>query len=152
MNPIFKKLNFKDQPEIVVVNAPDSFLPVLDEMTLLTQVKTTLTDASEIAFAMAFVTKQQEVDSLTQQFSEKMLGDGLLWMVYPKGSSKRYKCDFNRDTGWEMLGKQGFEPVRMVAIDQDWSALRFRRAEYIKTMTRSSAISDVGKERLKKTE
>ena len=152
MNPIFKKLNFKDQPEIVVVNAPDSFLPVLDEMTLLTQVKTTLTDASEITFAMAFVTKQQEVDSFTQQFSEKMLGDGLLWMVYPKGSSKRYKCDFNRDTGWEMLGKQSFEPVRMVAIDQDWSALRFRRAEYIKTMTRSSAISDVGKERLKKTE
>ena len=149
MNPIFKKLNFKDQPEIVVVNAPDSFLPVLDEMTQLTQVKTSVTDASDISFAMAFVTKQQEVDLLTQQFAEKMMGDGLLWMVYPKGSSKRYKCDFNRDTGWETLGKQGFEPVRMVAIDEDWSALRFRRAEYIKTMTRSSAISDVGKERLK---
>lgn len=149
MNPIFKKLNFKDQPEIVVVNAPDSFLPVLDEMTQLTQVKTSVTDASDISFAMAFVTKQQEVGLLTQQFAEKMAGDGLLWMVYPKGSSKRYKCDFNRDTGWETLGKQGFEPVRMVAIDEDWSALRFRRAEYIKTMTRSSAISDVGKERLK---
>lgn len=149
MNPIFKKLNFKDQPEIVVINAPDSFLPVLNEMMQLTQVKTSLTDASEISFAMAFVTKQHEVDLLTQQFAEKIVGDGLLWMVYPKGSSKRYKCDFNRDTGWEMLGKQGFEPVRMVAIDEDWSALRFRRAEYIKTMTRSSAISDVGKERLK---
>lgn len=149
MNPIFKKLNFKDQPEIVVINAPDSFLPVLNEMMQLTQVKTSLTDASEISFAMAFVTKQHEVDLLTQQFAEKIVGDGLLWMVYPKGSSKRYKCDFNRDTGWEMLGKQGFEPVRMVAIDEDWSALRFRRAEYIKTMTRSSAISDAGKERLK---
>lgn len=152
MNSIFKKLNFKDQPEIVVVNAPDSFLPVLDEMTQLTQVKTLVTDASGISFAMAFVTKQQEVDLLTQQFAEKIMGDGLLWMVYPKGSSKRYKCDFNRDTGWETLGKQGFEPVRMVAIDEDWSALRFRRAEYIKTMTRSSAISDVGKERLKNPE
>ena len=149
MNPIFKKLNFKDQPEIVVDNAPDSIFPVLDEMTQLTQLKTSVTDASGISFAMAFVTKQQEVDLLTQQFAEKMAGDGLLWMVYPKGSSKRYKCDFNRDTGWETLGKQGFEPVRMVAIDEDWSALRFRRAEYIKTMTRSSAISDVGKERLK---
>lgn len=152
MNSIFKKLNFKDQPEIVVVNAPDSFLPVLDEMTQLTQVKTSVTDASDISFAMAFVTKQQEVDLLTQQFAEKIMGDGLLWMVYPKGSSKRYKCDFNRDTGWETLGKQGFEPVRMIAIDEDWSALRFRRAEYIKTMTRSSAISDVGKERLKNPE
>ena len=33
-------------------------------------------------------------------------------------------------------GAAGFEPVRMVAIDEDWSALRFRRAEFIKTMTR----------------
>ena len=32
--------------------------------------------------------------------------------------------------------KRSFEPVRMVAIDEDWSALRFRRAEFIKTMTR----------------
>ena len=30
-----------------------------------------------------------------------------------------------------------FEPVRMVAIDEDWSAVRFRRAEFIKTMTRA---------------
>ena len=28
------------------------------------------------------------------------------------------------------------EPVRLVAIDEDWSAKRFRRAEFIKTMTR----------------
>jgi len=30
-------------------------------------------------------------------------------------------------TGWNMLGHEGFEPVRMVAIDEDWSAKRFRR-------------------------
>ena len=34
------------------------------------------------------------------------------------------------------MGEAGFEPVRMVAIDEDWSALRFRRAEFIKNMTR----------------
>jgi hypothetical protein len=35
-----------------------------------------------------------------------------------------------------MLGHEGFEPVRMVAIDEDWSAKRFRRAGFIKNMTR----------------
>lgn len=65
-----------------------------------------------------------------------MEGDGVLWFAYPKGTSKRYKCDFNRDNGWEILGQYGFEPVRMIAIDEYWSALRFRRAEYIKTMKR----------------
>jgi len=36
-----------------------------------------------------------------------------------------------------------------VAIDEDWSALRFRRVEFIKTMTRASAISDAGRSRVK---
>ncbi|MEL6635310.1 MAG: hypothetical protein AAFW73_19430 [Bacteroidota bacterium] len=70
-------------------------------------------------------------------------------MAYPKGSSKNYTCDFNRDTGWQVLGNLGWEGVRMVAIDTDWSALRFRRVEYIKKMTRRKrmAMSKGGKDK-----
>lgn len=49
-----------------------------------------------------------------------------------EGTSRRYTCEFNRDTGWAALHKAGFDTVRQVAIDEDWSALRFRRIEYIK--------------------
>jgi len=35
-----------------------------------------------------------------------------------------------------VLGREGFEPVRIVAIDEDWSAKRFRRVSFIKNMTR----------------
>jgi hypothetical protein len=74
----------------------------------------------------------------------------VIWFAYPKGSSQQYACDFNRDTGWAALGAAGFEPVRQVAIDADWSALRFRRAAFVKTMTRdaSRAISSLGKSRV----
>jgi hypothetical protein len=69
-----------------------------------------------------------------------------------QGSSKNYKCDFNRDTGWTALGGAGFEPVRMVAIDEDWSAIRFRWVDFIKAMTRDSKsrLSEKGKARSKK--
>ena len=56
----------------------------------------------------------------------------MVWFAYPKGTSKKYKCDFNRDRGWDALKAAGFETVRAVAIDEDWTGLRFRRAEYIK--------------------
>jgi len=59
-----------------------------------------------------------------------------VWFAYPKGTSKKCKSQIDRDTGWNMLGHKGFEPVRMVAIDEDWSAKRFRRAGLIKNMTR----------------
>jgi len=40
----------------------------------------------------------------------------------------------------------------MVAVDEDWSALRFRKTTYIKTLTRNAsfAISADGKARTQK--
>jgi hypothetical protein len=40
-------------------------------------------------------------------------------------------------TTGKFLGDLGFEPVRMVAIDEDGSALKFRKEKHIKTLTRN---------------
>lgn len=151
MNPIFAKLNFKAQPEIVVIHAPDEFLPVMADIAPLATLVTQPEQISDGSFAIAFVKTQHEVDSIAHQLATQLKGDAILWMTYPKGSSKKYKCDFNRDTGWTELGKLGFEPVRMVAIDENWSALRFRRVEYVKKMTRSEtgALTEQGKQRVR---
>jgi hypothetical protein len=149
MNAIFKKLNFKGQPVIYVINPPDSFVSDLGEMKTDAAVKTNLAGAKDVSFFLGFVTRQKEVDELVKKVGSLISEDGLLWLAYPKGTSKKYTCEFSRDNGWNELGKLGFEPVRMVAIDEDWSALRFRRAENIKTMTRRSALSEKGKERIK---
>lgn len=37
---------------------------------------------------------------------------------------------------WGALGEAEFEGVRLVAIDEDWSALLFRRIEFIKSIAR----------------
>jgi hypothetical protein len=76
------------------------------------------------------------VDAWAKAIGRKAAGDAIVWLAYPKKSSKKYTSEFNRDSGWPSMGAAGFEPVRMVAIDEDWSALRFRRAEFIRTMTR----------------
>lgn len=151
MTALFKKMNFKDQKVIFGINAPDSFSPELKAMDKLADVKTSLNGAKTIPFLIAFVTKQKEVDDLAAIIGKLGKEDEVIWLAYPKGTSKKYTCEFNRDNGWKAFGKFGFEPVRMVAIDEDWSALRFRKAENIKTMTRSFAMSDKGKEKVTQT-
>lgn len=113
MNPIFKKLNYKDQKELHIVNPPDSFKKETDEVLSLAAVKNSLTNSKSVSFFLAFVTKQKEVVEWSNKIAAVLSDDGLLWLAYPKGTSKKYKCDFNRDTGWDVLGKLGFEPVRM---------------------------------------
>jgi hypothetical protein len=49
----------------------------------------------------------------------------LLWVAYPKGG----RADINRDSLWPMLTPLGLRPIGQVAIDDTWSALRFRRLE-----------------------
>ena len=148
MASVFDKLNFKGQPEILVVNAPPSFEPELSRLAGVV-VHRSAAAAAEISFCLAFVTKQREIESIARVVTAKAKGDAMVWFAYPKGTSKRYKCDFNRDSGWAALGAAGFESVRVIAIDEDWSAKRFRRVEFIKSMSRDPkwAMSSVGKKK-----
>jgi hypothetical protein len=132
---VFAKLNLKAQHEILVINAPASFEPeiaALKDVAVLRDVK----NAKAVESALGFVIAQAELDKLSRQIVAKATGDALLWFAYPKGTSKRYRCEFNRDSGWNVLRSAGFETVRAIAIDADWSALRFRRLRYIKSATR----------------
>jgi hypothetical protein len=131
MAGIWDKLNLKEDQEVVVINAPRSFAPALQALPGgCTQ--RPFSAIGELAFALVFVDTKAELDRLSAAVVAKAAGDAILWFAYPKGTSKRYSCDFNRDTGWEVLRASGFDTVRQVAIDEDWSALRFRRREFIK--------------------
>jgi hypothetical protein len=143
---VFEKLNLKDQREIVVIDAPASFEGELKKLTGVT-VKRRVAPGASMEFVLVFATRQAEVEVAARLLAKKAAGDAVVWVAYPKGTSKRYTCEFNRDTGWASLGAIGFEPVRQVAIDEDWTALRFRRAEFIKSLSRQPkrAISGEGR-------
>jgi hypothetical protein len=146
MDAVFKKLNYKGQPVVVCLNAPASFAPNLQSIAGEAQVVTDPDAVAEIEILIAFVTRQEEIDGLVPRVAPRLKGDAALWFCYPKGTSKRYTCNFNRDTGWGVLGPYGLEGVRQVAIDEDWTAMRFRKVDYIKTMTRKfGALSEGGK-------
>lgn len=137
MTFLFNKLNLKNHQEILVINSPESFekeLALLNDVIVQRDIK----KMSSITFAIAFVVMQKELNALSQLIAKKAKDDAILWFAYPKGTSKKFKCEFNRDNGWQVLNENGFEGVRQIAIDEDWTALRFRRIEYIRTTKRSS--------------
>lgn len=151
MSTLLKKLNFKDQKSILVLNAPVAYPETMIDFDSYLEVKNELR-SEPVEFALTFCARLEEIEKFAPAIDKDLVEDGLLWFAYPKGSSKKYKCEFNRDNGWGALGKLGYEPVRQIAIDEDWSALRFRKVKNIKTMTRNAGmvLSEEGKERLKK--
>jgi hypothetical protein len=135
MATLFEKLNLKDHQQILILNAPESFDRELSRLPVIT-INRHLDSVPEIHFSVAFVTRQAEVDALAPQIAARAKGDAIVWFAYPKGASKKYKCDFNRDTGWAALNKAGFDTVRSIAIDEDWTGLRFRRKQFINSRSK----------------
>ncbi|MFW6370991.1 MAG: hypothetical protein ACOC10_07295 [Bacteroidota bacterium] len=152
MDPVFKKLNYKGQSKVWVLNAPASFIPALDTLAGEVEVMRHPVPEDKADFAIVFAAMKAELEELIKQVVPALEKDAVFWVCYPKGTSKKYRCDFNRDTGWELLGEYDMEPVRQVAIDEDWSALRFRNVGDIKKITRSAkmALSKEGKQRGRK--
>jgi hypothetical protein len=149
MSPLFKKLNCKEEGFLIVLNAPDNFAPYLEGLERAAEIANSLSTAPEVTWLLAFVTQPDEIATIAHQLSSRLAGDPTLWFVYPKKSSKKYDSEITRDHGWTPLGALNLEPVRQVAVDEDWSTLRFRRVEHIKSMKRRSSmrISPEGKKR-----
>jgi hypothetical protein len=75
---------------------------------------------------VAFVRARADLDTVAVPAIEAARRDKLVWIAYPKAG--QLGTDLNRDILRESLAGQGVQPVRQVAIDEVWSALRFRPA------------------------
>ena len=72
--------------------------------------------------ALVFGRDAQSVRDLLTAHRDELRLPAVLWICYPKGN----KADVNRDTLWPILSEYGFRPISQVAVDDIWSALRFR--------------------------
>jgi hypothetical protein len=150
MNDLLKKLQYADEAHVLALNAPDGFAPTLETWREIANLDLEAERNARYGFIIGFVTRLEEVERIAEILETALEpGNAKLWLCYPKGTSKRYRCEFNRDTGWASLGQAGFETVRQIAIDEDWSGLRFRRTAFVKSLTRDPkrAVSASGKAR-----
>jgi hypothetical protein len=147
MHPLLTKLQFREG-RVVVVRPPSEFAPTQAAWTA-EGVRVGTRPSSSAALVLTFVRSCADIAARAPQVLAAAPPDALLWFAYPKKSSPRYASDVGRDDSWQPLGDLGFEAVRQIAIDEDWSALRFRRAQDIRAMTRdrSRRISSEGRAR-----
>ncbi len=121
--------------QVVVLFAPPEFGPVMDKWRADgLPVSQRRTPGSH--FVLAFVRTWSEIEHVAGSVVTSVGTEGVLWFAYPKQSSARYRSDITRSESWAVLGRMGFEGVRQVAIDDDWTALRFRRVDQLKPMAR----------------
>ena len=110
-----QKLHLKPGMRFAVVNAPPGLLKTLGKPS-----------KAPLDLALLFVVNRKE---LTKQWQDALMWvkqDGALWVAYPKKGS-----GIETDLGmgeWDVTKGSGWNPVAMIAIDDTWSATRFKHA------------------------
>jgi hypothetical protein len=133
MKTLLEKLNYKGTDRIAVLNSEESFTTaLLMELSELT-IDREIDPRFPYDFILIFVRNKAEVETFTPIALHNLLCDGVLWLCYPKKSSKSFSADIDRDHGWQRLHDAGFHGIRLVSIDKDWSAMRFRNIRFIKS-------------------
>src|SRR5437588_4258633 len=113
-----QKLQVKDGQRVEVVGAPADIV-----LQLPSSASANDQDADVV---IAFVTRRDDIDAKAGAAVEAGRRDRLAWVAYPKAG--KLGTDLNRDSLNAAMNERGLQAVRQVAIDDVWSALRFRPA------------------------
>ena len=121
-SPLARKLKLKPGAKAAVVGAPGGYLDRLDP-----PAGTTIGTALDgpLDWIQVFVASSAELAALVPGITKAVAPDGLVWICYPKGSSKR-QTDLTRDRGWEPLEEGDLMWLSLVSVDDTWSAFGLR--------------------------
>jgi len=128
-----KKLRLAAGQKVAVLNAPDGYTARLSPGPA--DIGTRLQAAQAYDVVQLFVNSTDELRRLGPDAIRAVKPDGLLWITYPKGGETRGVTDLpatpwwtKRDVLGEITSVTGYKPVAFVAIDENYTALRFKRA------------------------
>jgi hypothetical protein len=118
-----QKMKLKPGQRIALVNAPDGYLDTLGPLPAGIEVADRL--RGQFDWIQVFVKTKAEIDKLAPRLIPALKPAGLLWVSFPKGSSK-IQTDLTRDQGWDVFAGGDLKWVNLISVDDTWSAFALR--------------------------
>lgn len=120
---IAQKLFIKDNYRVLFVNEPENYITLLGDLPNNDNVLKRPEDSIDLI--QVFVSSRKELEEQLVKLKSLLTPKGLLWVTYPKGTSKM-KVDINRDSIYKYALSIGLKGVAMISVDYTWSALRLK--------------------------
>ncbi len=120
MSDLAKKIKLKPGAKAAVVHAPENYLEALQHDA---EISTAL--RGNFDWIQIFVKNKAELDALAPRAAKALKPESMLWIAFPKGSSK-IQTDLTRDKGWNEVRKLDLKWINLVSIDGTWSAFSLR--------------------------
>lgn len=130
LNPIVKKLGLKPGMQALVMATPDGYLSRLSPLPEGVEIATKPTGTYE--FVQFFATRMAQIEKSVPGLLQRAAPGAVVWITYPKKTSG-IGSDLGRDILAAAMTAKGWRPVSIFALDDVWSALRFRPIADVKS-------------------
>jgi len=123
-----RKLQYKENFDCLIINNPDecTWSFPFDES------RTKKIYDLEVIFIRSQAGLQEFLSDLSTHYDDR-----LRWIAYPKKNGS-VPSDLSRDIIWEDLKAVSFQPVAMVSLTNNWSAMRVRHNGFVKKLVREN--------------
>jgi hypothetical protein len=118
-----RKMKLKPGQRAAIIHSPEGYLKELSPLPTGVEVVGKLEGTFD--WMQIFVKNKAELDKLVPQAIRALKPESLLWISFPKGTSK-IQTDLTRDKGWESLQEADLKWVNLVSVNDTWSAFALR--------------------------
>jgi len=127
--PLIKKLGIKPGFSILALNAPKNYYDLLGPLPADVQIADS--DETDIDFIHDFETLLLSLKEILPSLRRRLKRNGMLWLSWPKGTSN-IPTDLNRDIIRELVLQTDLVDVKVCAVDENWSGLKFVIRKYLR--------------------
>ena len=118
-----EKLGVRAGDTVLALGAPGHYADLLAP---LPEGATIAVEASDPAIVHAFVSDRAQLAAIADELPRLPRGGGMLWVSWPKKSSRLF-VDLTEDGVRAALLPTGWVDVKVCAVDENWSGLKFLR-------------------------
>ena len=119
--PLLRKLGIRDGTQIVALHPPEGYASLLGPLPPGAQI--VAEPRQRVAFVHLFTRSAAELRSALTRLRAKLVSDGMIWVSWPKRSSK-VPTDITEDVIREVALPLGFVDIKVCAVDDTWSGLK----------------------------
>jgi hypothetical protein len=120
--PLVEKLGIKAGAKIAILGAPPNYAATLGELPASTTVHKKL--HGPLDFIHFLCKERRALESEFPKLKRALQQSGMLWLSLPKGSSNA-ETDLSDNAVREVGLKNGLVDVKVCAVDEIWSGLKF---------------------------
>ena len=122
-NPLIKKLGIKDGYSCLILNEPSHYIDLLEEIPPSSEF-TDEPSPEAFDFIHVFIKKEETMKEEWMLWKKSLKKTGMLWVSWPKQTSS-FATNLNGNFVREYGLKGGLVDVKVCAVDNDWSGLKF---------------------------